>query len=127
MAVVLPIVVYQPLQKKPRRKLISVSKENGVLLFNCHKTAGKKTLFNLTRAVNSRATKCIRGEKLYAIRALTCHRGTPCHTGQIVDERASITQIAETPFDSRLRRNVAVIKPTEPAGAVTQSYFTLKA
>lgn len=33
--------------------------------------------------------------------------------GQIVDERASITQIAVSPFDSRLRRNVAVIKPTQ--------------
>lgn len=45
---------------KPQRKLISVSEQNGVLLFDCHKTTGKKTLFYLTRAVNNRATMCIR-------------------------------------------------------------------
>lgn len=118
------IVVWQPLEKKSRRKLISVREENGVLLFNCHKTTGKKTLFILTRAVKNPATKCAMGQTLFFMRALTCHRGTLCQNSPILEERASISQVAVSLFDSSLRRNVAAINP---ARFTTLSYITLEA
>lgn len=82
-----PICPLPTTAMKPRRKLISVSKKNGVLLFNCHKTPGKKTLFHFTGAVNSIATK-----RLWCKSCSLCARSPVIKarhvkTGQIVDER----------------------------------------